>query len=210
MPAEEILKQESRQLLGDLEQAVLKITITRGSSTRGYAPADGAVTRILSLFPWNGPATGSVSVSISSWRLGLNPSLAGVKHLNRLEQVLARRALPANAEEAILLDINNRVVEGIAADLFLQQGERLLTPRLNDCGVAGVVRQLIMDTAAERGMEVEEVHVGLDALLAADSLYLTSSLLGIRPVTRILGEDWRPSAPMHPLMEVVQSRIFQA
>ncbi|BAO44359.1 aminodeoxychorismate lyase [Thiolapillus brandeum] len=210
MPAAEILKQESRQLLGDLEQAVLKITITRGSSMRGYAPADGPVTRILSLFSWDGPATGSVPVSISSWRLGLNPSLAGLKHLNRLEQVMARRALPPNAREAILMDIDDRVVEGIAANLFLQQDERLLTPRINDCGVAGVVRQLILDTAADMGVKVEEAHVDLDALLAADGLYLSSSLLGIRPVKTILGEDWRPSVPMHPLLQEVQSRIFQA
>ncbi len=208
MPDPALLEQESRELISSHEQAVLKIIITRGSSARGYAPAHGPVTRILSLFSWDGPASESVWVNIASRRLGLNPTLAGLKHLNRLEQVLARQEMPGDVQESILLDIKDRVTEGIAANIILQQGERLLTPALNECGVAGVTRQLVLDTAAGMGMTVEKTEVQREALLSADALYLTSSLLGIRPVQGILQEDWRPALAQHPVIEAAQSRVF--
>ena len=209
MPTADLLKQESRTLIGDHQQAVLKITLTRGCSERGYAPGDAPVTRILSLFSWDGPAGQTLTINIASQRLGVNPELAGLKHLNRLEQVLARRKLPPGARESILLDINGQVVEGIAANLFLQQADRLKTPALDNCGVAGVVRQLVMDTATEMNMTVEETQVQVEDLLNADALYLSSSLLGLCAVSAILDQDWRPSAASHPVIDSARQRVFQ-
>jgi 4-amino-4-deoxychorismate lyase len=210
MPAADLLEQESRSLIGDHQQAVLKITLTRGCSERGYAPGDAPVTRILSLFSWDGPSDLALTVNIASQRLGLSsPELAGLKHLNRLEQVMARRELPPGARESILLDSNGRVVEGIAANLFLQQADQLKTPPLDQCGVAGVVRQLIMDTAAETNRTVEETPLQVEDLLSADALYLSSSLLGIRTLSAILDQDWQPSVAGHPVIHAARQRVFQ-
>jgi len=208
MPETGVLKGEARELIGGHRQAVLKIMLTRGCSERGYAPADTTATRILSLFSWDGPADSPLTVDISSRRLGLNPALAGLKHLNRLEQVMARRELPPDAGEAIMLDINGRLVEGIAANIFLQQGDRLLTPRLDESGVAGVVRQLVMDTARDMNMPVEEMRLYQQDLLNSDALYYSSSLLGIRRVSSIIGQDWRPALDVHPVMDAARGRVF--
>ena len=208
MPDTGVLKNEARELIGGQQQAVLKIILTRGCSERGYASADAGATRILSLFSWDGPAHTPLRVAVLSRRLGLNPSLAGLKHLNRLEQVMARRELPADAGEGVMLDIEGRLAEGIAANIFLQQADRLLTPRLDECGVAGVVRQLIMDTGQDMDMPVEETRLYLQDLLNADALYFSSSLLGIRRVYAIIGQDWQPGLETHPVMEAARRRVL--
>ncbi|WP_456374581.1 aminodeoxychorismate lyase [Thiolapillus sp.] len=210
MPDVNLLAEESRSLIGDHQQAVLKIILTRGCSTRGYAvPADTPETRILSLFSWDGPTSQTLKINIASTRLGLNPQLAGLKHLNRLEQVMARRELPSDCQESILLDAQGRVVEGIAANLFLQQEDQLKTPLLDACGVAGVARQLIMNTARAMNMPVEEMRLQPQDLLQADGLYLSSSLMGICSVSAIQGQNWQASRLSHPVMEAASKRIFQ-
>ncbi len=209
MPDIGILTNEVRELIGSHQQAVLKIVLTRGSSERGYAPADTTATRILSLYSWDGPAGVPLRVAVSSRRLGLNPDFAGLKHLNRLEQVMARRELPPDAGEGVMLDIRDRLVEGIAANIFLQQGERLLTPRLDENGVAGVVRKLIMDTAQNMDMPVEETRLYQQDLSNADAIYFSSSLLGICRVAAITGQDWRPGLDGHPVMDAARRRVFE-
>ena len=208
MPDTGVLKNEVRKLIGGRQQAVLKIILTRGCSERGYAPADTTVARILSLFSWDGPADTPLRVAVSPRRLGRNPALAGLKHLNRLEQVLARRELPADAGESVMLDIEGRLAEGIAANIFLQQADRLLTPRLDECGVAGVVRQLIMDTGQDMDMPVAETRLYKQDLSSADAIYFSSSLLGIRRVSAIIGQDWQPGLETHPVMDAARRRVF--
>ena len=208
MPDTGLLKNEARELIGGHQQGVLKIILTRGCSERGYAPADTTVTRILSLFSWDGPTDTPLRVAVSPRRLGLNPVLAGLKHLNRLEQVMARQELPADAGEGIMLDIRDRVVEGIAANIFLQQADRLLTPRLDENGVVGVARQLIMDTAQDMDMPVEETRLYQQDLVNADAIYFSSSLLGIRRVAAIIGQNWRPGLDAHPVMDTARRRVF--
>ncbi len=208
MPDIGLLRNEARELIGAHRQAVLKIILTRGCSERGYAPADTTATRILSLYSWDGPADAPLRVAVSSRRLGLNPSLAGLKHLNRLEQVMARRELPPDAGEGVMLDIKDRLVEGIAANIFLRQDDRLLTPRLDECGVAGVVRRLIMDIGQDMDMPVEETRLYQQDLLNADALYYSSSLLGIRRVSAIIGQDWQPGLDAHPVLDTARRRVF--
>ncbi|WP_457673336.1 aminodeoxychorismate lyase [Thiolapillus sp.] len=207
-PEPGLLQEESHKLIGDERQAALKITLTRGRSERGYGPADAVPTRILSLFPWDGPGHSGLTVAIASRRLGVNPDLAGLKHLNRLEQVLARREQPPGVRESIMFDINGHLVEGIAANIFLQQGERLLTPRLDENGVTGVVRELVMDLARDMGQPVEEGRLGHQDLLRAQAIYFSSSLLGIRPVASIPGQDWQPVTNMHPVLEAAGRQVF--
>lgn len=192
-PDPELLRSEALGLLGGRSPAVIKIIVTRGEGGRGYAPPAGAApTRIVSRHPfpewpaaWTG---GGVRVCWCETRLSCNPLLAGIKHLNRLEQVLARREWddPAIAE-GLMMDTVDRVVEATARNLFLVRDGALLTPRLTACGVAGVMRAVIMERAERLGVPVEETELGRDEVESADEVFLTNSLSGVWPVRRIGG-----------------------
>ncbi len=204
-----LLEQEARTLIADEQVAVLKITVTRGASERGYKPAtDVAPTRILALFPWNGPCSDPLKVSISSQRLGHQPGLAGIKHLNRLEQVLARVECPEDVDDALMLNQQGQVIEGIASNLLLQRDQQLFTPSLHGCGVEGVVKRLILEMAKDQGMAIRSGAFTLDEILRSEAMYLTSSLAGIRYVSRIKGHDWRPAAEFHPLLKQAAAQVF--
>jgi 4-amino-4-deoxychorismate lyase len=177
------LSAELACLLGDLDYAVCKIIVTRGLATRGYAPSPDAIpTHIWDVFPlpeypksW---LSQGVSLRLCELRLSVQPRLAGIKHLNRLENVLAA-AECADVAEGLLLDADGWVIEGTRSNVFLVSCRRLITPDLSRCGVAGVQRDRVMAYAKQIGMAVEVRDVGLAELRAADELFLTNSVFGL-------------------------------
>ncbi len=190
-PDSRLLESEARQLCGERERGVLKIIVSRGTGGRGYRPPERAnPTRILSLHPWpewpESHQTQGVEARICSTPLACNPALAGIKHLNRLEQVLARAEWgdPAIAE-GIMLSTDGHLVEGTMSNLFLVRDGRLLTPDLSRCGVAGIMREKVMESACRLGIECETLFLGLEELEKAEGVFLTNSLIGIWPVRRI-------------------------
>lgn len=171
---------------------VVKIVIARAGAGRGYAaPAAAQGERLLRWLPAAMPPllgeNAAVPVRLCRQRLALQPRLAGLKHLNRLEQVLARAEWRDPAiVEGLMLDTAGHLIEGVSSNLFLVAGGRLLTPRLDQCGVAGVMRRLIIERLAPAAdLVVEEARLSLADFYRADELFLTSSLIGIRPVTRV-------------------------
>ncbi|WP_456377511.1 aminodeoxychorismate lyase [Thiolapillus sp.] len=209
-PDARLLYQEAIQLVADQQQAALKIVITRGASERGYKPAAAVPpTRILSLFSWDGPCSDPLRISVSSRRLGHNPDLAGIKHLNRLEQVLARMECAEDIQEALMLDVQGQVIEGIMSNLFIHKGQQLFTPLLDHCGVEGVTRKAVMDKAKDKDVEVITGNFTLDEVLQSDALYLTNSLGGIRFISGISGYDWKPCASFHPVLAEAAASIFR-
>jgi 4-amino-4-deoxychorismate lyase len=171
-------------------RGVLKIIVTRFPGGRGYRPqADRSGRRLLLFHPQaDAPLTGTaLRMRLCRQRLSLQPALAGMKHLNRLEQVLARGEWSDPAiGEGLMLDTQGRLIEATAANLFLISGSDLLTPRLTRCGVAGVMRRIVIERLAPAlGLPVREIDLPLPELYAADELFLTSSLLGIAPVQSV-------------------------
>ncbi len=208
-PEESLLLSESRQLLESTAQAVLKIIVTRGESKRGYKAASSTTpTRIISVNSWRKPDPSPVTVAVSQQRLGDNPYLAGIKHLNRLEQVMARQACPEEAYDALMLDQQNHLIEGIMHNVFIQKSQQLYTPILDHCGVAGVLRRTIMERAEALSMPVLESRLGMNDVLQGDALYLCNSLSGIRAVSAIIGHDWQPSKSRHPVIDQLTAEIF--
>lgn len=173
--------------------AVLKLVVTRGDGPRGYAPPVLPQPRWwVQAFPWAPPAADRppARVVVSAIRLGHQPLLAGVKHLNRLEQVLARQQVPdAEADEVLLLDTAGSLVCATAANVFLLHGDRLRTPRLERCGVAGVARAALLSATrtGELPWQSEEAELTRADLDTADEVFLTSSLRGIWPVSCVDG-----------------------
>lgn len=190
-PAPELLRREAEMACAAQTQAVLKLQLTRGRGGRGYAPpAQVEPTRVFSLHPLPEQLEEikqqGVRARLCRTRLGINPALAGVKHCNRLEQVLARREWDdASVYEGLMCDVEGFLVEGTMTNLFWCQSETLLTPRLDRCGVAGIVRAWVIERAAEWGLKVEEVRVGLEALAGAEEVFLTNSVIGVVPVVEV-------------------------
>jgi len=188
------LSAELDSLLAEHPDAVFKIIVTRGLAARGYAPSQGAMpTHIWDVLPLPDYAESRIvqgaTLRLCQLRLGHQPQLAGIKHLNRLENVLAA-AECADADEGLLLDSGGSVIEGTRSNVFLVTQHRLITPELKLCGVAGVQRDRVMDYALRIGMAVEVRKVSLDELLAADEVFLSNSVFGLWPVAGFEQRRW--------------------
>jgi 4-amino-4-deoxychorismate lyase len=195
-PGFELLSAELDGLLASHPDGVVKLIVTRGAGTRGYAPpAGGEPTRIweVSLLPQypSGNATQGVKVRVCDLRLSAQPRLAGIKHLNRLEQVLAAAEWnDAEISEGLLLDMDGNVIEGTRSNLFLVMQGGLVTPDLSRCGVAGVQRERVMAWAARHDVPLQVRDVTLDEALQADELFLVNSVIGLWPARELRQRRW--------------------
>jgi 4-amino-4-deoxychorismate lyase len=176
--------------------AVVKLVVTRGVGSRGYGPPKDAVpTAFARVEPWTPRATADPEGLSLVWcrmRLALQPALAGIKHLNRLEQVLARGEWDDPAiDEGLLCDPSGHVVCATAANLFAVIDGRLVTPDVSHAGVAGVSRGVLLDAPA-LGAAVRPI--AREVLESADEIFLTNALSGVRPVVRLGTRRWQPGA----------------
>jgi 4-amino-4-deoxychorismate lyase len=158
---------------------------------RGYRQPDVIEpTRVLSLYPYpNYPleyTEQGIVTRICSTRLGLNPALAGIKHLNRLEQILARAEwTDSTIQEGIMLDMNGAVIEGTMSNIFYIQNNMLYTADLLYVGVAGIMRSIIISLANAHKLKVVEQHFTQTDLLAAEEVFICNSIIGLWPVKQI-------------------------
>jgi len=192
-PGAELLSFEARTLCRqqDSTRVVLKIIVTRGSGGRGYRQPDVIQpTRVLSLHPYpDYPEVYTeqgVVARFCTTRLGLNPALAGIKHLNRLEQVMARSEWnDPDVQEGLMLDASDHVIEGTMTNLFYIKDNSLYTAALIHSGVAGIMRRIIMTISASHGLSVVEHEFTKDELLSADEVFVCNSIIGIWPIRQI-------------------------
>ena len=174
-------------------RCVVKVVLTRGPGERGYRPPRNAnPTRIVAASSWpDGPpdaATRGVRLGWCRMRLARNPALAGLKHLNRLEQVLARAEWDdGGMDEGLMQDDRGRVIAATQANLFAHIEGSWSTPRLDECGVAGVMRRAFRSWCDDLGTSVEERSLEVADIAAATSLVLTNALIGAWPVASLDG-----------------------
>lgn len=186
-----LLQTEATQLCENRRRGVLKLIISRGEGGRGYQPPQSTqTTRIFSLHDWPDYPLEyeqqGISATICNTRLGHNPTLAGMKHLNRLEQVLLRQELSTTSfPEAIVMDLDDWVIEGTMSNVFLVKDGKLRSPDLNKAGVAGIIRGRILESAETLGLSREVGGLSLDDVLDADEVFFCNSIAGIWPVARI-------------------------
>lgn len=181
------LEDECRGLADGTDRAILKLTVTRGTGERGYRARPGVrTTRITSLYPWPDlPARifqEGMRLCLCRTRVSRNRRLAGIKHLNCLPQVLARNEWDDEYDEGVMLDESDHVVEGTMTNIFLQVDGRLVTPRLDEAGVEGVMRQQVLREARDLGYDCAEEDVTLAILERASGMILTNSVLGVMGV----------------------------
>ena len=212
-PARRTLEQELEQLAIDDPDCVVKIIVSRGEGGRGYrVPTSASPNRVVLSVPlpdfpkayWQD----GVQLHLCEIRLSHQPRLAGIKHLNRLENVLARMEwTDPDVPEGLLLDAEGWVVEGTMSNIFMRLGNKLLTPDLSACGVNGLQRERILKHAPTLGLTPTVSHFNFPSLLQADEIFISNSLIGIWPVRQIAAVPITlgPTAPK--LQQILEQEI---
>jgi 4-amino-4-deoxychorismate lyase len=188
-PSARVLRREIGRIAALRSEGVLKLIVTRGVSTlRGYRPTGRErCTRILSLHALPRAALADAAVParvrLCATPLGLNPRLAGLKTLNRLESVIARAEWSdARIWEGLMRDVDENIVCGTMSNLFLRRGSSLMTPLLDRCGVAGVMRRWVLESAAQLRLIPVERRIGWRELSGAEEVFMSNAVVGLRSV----------------------------
>jgi 4-amino-4-deoxychorismate lyase len=197
-PDAETLRREAAAACNGLPRGILRLTLTRGIGSRGYRPdPEPVATRIFSTHAWP-------DYPPDLWRVGINlrfcdtplsrhPGLAGIKHLNRLEQVLARAEWDdPEVHEGLQSDTRGRVVSGTMSNLFVKIAGRWSTPNLDQSGVTGIIRQSLLDGQAAHGIPIAEQTLERSAVPRVQAAFVTNSVIGIWPVRRLGAQELDP------------------
>jgi 4-amino-4-deoxychorismate lyase len=210
-PSATLLYQEFQSLNAPIDKKkVLKIILSRGEGGRGYRmPPNPQPTRILSLMPYpDYPSvwkTEGIHCELSPIQLGLNPFFAGIKHLNRLEQVMARSEWNTpHIAEKVLCDIQGQVIEGTQTNLFIYTHNQLKTPLLSHCGVEGVMKAFILATATQLNIPYREEKISLADLTQAQGMFFSNSLIGVWAVKQFQQTQYQLSLLPIPLLSKIQ------
>ena len=211
-PSSDLLFSEALQLCNDSDKSVLKIILTRGQGGRGYRPPEknNPVTRILGNYPWpdhpHGNVIEGIKIRLCNTRLARNPQLAGIKHLNRLEQVLARSEWnDPEISEGLMRDTGDNIIAGTTSNLFIISESNLITPDITECGIAGIIRECILELAADMGLETSISTLTDKDLYAADEIFLSNSVIGIWTVRQLEQHKFKPG----PWTDKIRKNLIQ-
>ncbi|HCU90142.1 MAG TPA: aminodeoxychorismate lyase, partial [Gammaproteobacteria bacterium] len=200
------LEEEIYKVISGFNRSVVKVIVTRGHGGRGYTPSSTSkATRIVYRNEWPedyaGREKSGIVVCIAQHRLPRNARLSGLKHLNRLDQVLASIELgQSTADEALMLDTKDFVIEATRCNLFMVREGQLYTPDIEFCGVAGIMRSIIMELSEDLRLKPQEIHLSTGELFQADEIFLCNSIAGIWPIVEI-----RPSHRRLPIGEITRA-----
>lgn len=209
-----LLEKNIRDYSKPYDSAVLKLTVTRGESARGYRPPVSASLNIVLSFSEyrfrdNRSDSQRITIRRCSTPASINPVLAGIKHLNRLEQVLASNEWnDSTIADGLMCDPDGNVIEATSSNVFLYKDNVLLTPDLARCGVAGVVRELVLEMAETLSIPVRIKTISIGECLEAEALFLTNSLKGILPVSAFDSATYSPAQWPKNLFNEVMQHVF--
>jgi 4-amino-4-deoxychorismate lyase len=189
---------ELREMGREQHRCILKLIVTRGDSqARGYGVTGTETLRRVALrYPWpldNEAAMAGVKVASVRARLAESSQLAGIKHLNRLEQVLARIEIATSGEdEGLMSSSSRRVISGTMSNVFLVHHAEIVTPRVDRCGISGVMRAVVIREASRAGLRLREADIEPAELARASEVFLTNVRIGIWPVRQLDGRRLQP------------------
>lgn len=191
------------QHLANINSACAKLIISRGEGPRGYKkPNPTKLNWWLTISDLPIPSNkADFRLTLCRHTLSRQPSLAGLKHLNRLDQVMARSEWDEQDRfnEGIMFNLDGNVVEGTMSNIFWLRDNRLFTPDLSQEGVDGCVRRWVIHQQQNESPVIVEKCAKLDQLLAADAVFLTNSLMGIQAVSQIDGHVLKQSSKVDVL-----------
>jgi 4-amino-4-deoxychorismate lyase len=194
-PHRQTLLDEIAQVSAGTARGVVKIVVTRGASGRGYRPpADAAATRIVALHPLKDTPSHGLKLRWCETRLGRNARLAGIKHLNRLEQVLAQAEWrEGEFDEGLMMDTEGELVCATVGNVFAVRDGALITSDLRYCGVQGVMRARVLEAAAKLQIGISVEPLWPQDLEAASEIFITNAVRGIRSATSLDSLQWSDS-----------------
>ncbi|RDH86109.1 MAG: aminodeoxychorismate lyase [endosymbiont of Galathealinum brachiosum] len=196
------------------DNSVVKLMISRGVSGRGYIYAEGdSVTRVTASFAmpdYPEEHRQGITTTICKTPISINAALAGMKHLNRLDNVLARNEWnDSDITEGFMFDSHDHVIEGTMSNVFCVMGDELYTPLLERCGVEGVMRQQVINIAAELKIPVNIVDISKQNFLQMDAVFVTNSLIGIWPVKKIIDDEDSVDFKQHKMLDDINHKLIQ-
>lgn len=184
-------------LLFDADKAVFKIILTRGVGGRGFRFTEEAIPqRIIQLFDHPGYPLQyrkeGVRIRLCKTPVSVNSALAGLKHLNRLDNVMARNEWScSDIQEGLMLDERGAIIEGTMSNIFIVRDDVLITPSLKRAGVVGIMRTYVLDKARERKVKTSiSENLSVEQLYDADEVFVCNSVLGVWPVVRLESKHW--------------------
>jgi len=187
-----------------IADGVVKIIVTAGSGGRGYESSGACTPRIIfrhSVSPTNFQHYRNAGISL--WRCGqrmsTNTQLAGIKHLNRLEQVLAASERhSSDCDDGLMMNDDGLVIETTRANIFLRGASgRWITPDLDACGVSGVMRSLLIEEIFPLiGVCPKIGFIKISDIEAYDELFICNSVRGIVPVVGVRQPDNQSTAQL--------------
>lgn len=182
-PNGNVVLESCRELLAGESRCVLKIILTRGSGGRGYSPPENPDPRIiLSIHPTPEIIREPITLRWCETRLAQQPLLAGIKHLNRLDQVLARNEWQdPSIFDGLMCDHDGNVVCATAANLFVKLGGQWLTPEIDRAGIAGVARAWVL----KQWPHVREARLSRSQVEQAEAVFICNAVRGILGVNRL-------------------------
>jgi len=187
VPKKEVLIADIEQLLGKQQRATIKIIITRGTSARGYkVDPDASPTRVVLCSEWNDSlrmkAETGIRLKLCKTPIGRHPILGSLKHLNRLENVLARQEWQGDEyDEGLMCDEFGNIVDGIMSNIFICKDKKIKTPRIQLSGINGIMRNWVL--GLDKSWNIEEINgMTIDDVVEADEVFMSNSLIGLWPV----------------------------
>lgn len=209
VPDRATLDREVALLAAGAERCLIKVVLTRGVGPRGYRPTgEERPTRVVARYDWPAAAPAALQLGRSTVPLGENPRLAGIKHLNRLEQVLAQLELqPGLVDEVVMFASSGLPVCGSMSNLFVCQEHELLTPAVNLCGVAGVMRTLVLEAAAALSVPLRIVSLREADLARATGLFMSNVRWGLMPVAEYAGRPMQADARVQRLWSWIDAQV---
>jgi len=198
------------QARADTTRCVAKLLMTAGTGPRGYRRGgDAPVTLLAGVSQARQPADAcyrdGVDLRLCNTRLAMQPQLAGMKTLNRLEQVLARNEWHDDSVfEGLTLDTDGRLICGTMSNVFLITGQQLITPAITRCGVSGVMRRHVLTLLDEAGIACAVRDVEVNELWSADGVFISNSQIGILAAKRCGSHSWRPQAVFRRLSTMLR------
>ena len=203
---------------GTFDAVSLKLIVTRGAGGHGYRPPSAELAQPCVAIVCRGVLRDKnreqqgVRLNVSPVKLALQPQLAGIKHLNRLEYVIAANRTPCDAdEEVLLMDQNDHVIEALHHNVFAVFGTDIITPTLDNCGVNGVMKSWLQsEHQDELNESIQEGELTLEDLFTADELFICNALRGVVPVTQIGNTFYQVGAVTRKAQAAVAKVLWEA
>lgn len=215
-PDEQLFLQDIKKIydIAPETNCVFKIILTRGQGNRGYqSPANQRPTRIVICSSWPDYSPDLIDTGIAACLckhpVSINPALAGIKHLNRLDNVIARNEWHNEYHEGLMADAEGNIIEGTMSNVFAVRDNVLYTPGLERSGINGVIRNQVLNIARDENIKIETTRLTLNDLYSMDEIFVTNSIIGIWPVSMIEQQPYPVGEMSKAMHNKLQQRILE-